>query len=379
MKPNFKIEENIPYADNGVTTSISEDVLLAMMPYLQESYGDPDEPYAVGVEAKDVLEEARRDFADLVGCESKNIWFTSGGTESNNWAIRCQDDLKYPICSSIEHLSVLRSVESKKGFVAPVDENGRMDVDDLKVRLGTGEVSVVSLQFANQDTGIMQDLSEVAEACMAASVPFHVDAAMSFGIEPIHMDDMGIDFLTLSSHKVWGPVGGGLLASSGRYELKPLLLGGEQEGGMRAGPVNMAVVAGFLKAAHLTRSNREGWKNVKKLRDTFELNLKEVVGAVTIGGNARRLSNMSMISFPNSDASFLAAEMERMHKACIGIGGTAEKGSASRVLEAMGFKRTVRESTLRFRFSPWFDKRTAGILTCGICSALREERGRQIV
>jgi cysteine desulfurase len=242
--------------------------------------------------------------------------------------------------------------------------------------LDVGDISVLSVQLANQDTGVMQDIRAVSDLCMSVGVPLHVDASVAFGVEPIDMEEMGIDFLTLSSHKVWGPLGAGALVGNGRFQLSPLLLGGSQEKGMRAGATNMAAIIGFTTASRIMHGKRMEWNRVGRVRDKMEAQLATACNARSIGKN--RLPNMSMVSF-DADATFIAAEMERMHGMCVGVGGTSESGSISRVLRAMGETRTSCGGALRFRFGPWFNDNAADMIVVGASSAIREERGRKIV
>lgn len=371
MKPSFDIDNGIPYVDNAVTTSIKDEVLEAMLPFFQEKFADPDELYEIGQMAADALTEFRETIAEIVGAKPENLWFTSGGTEANNWILKCIKRDGLPYGSVIEHLSVYENTDH-----IGVDENGMLDLKELASILAVGKISVLSVQHANQETGIIQDIPAIAEICQKEDVALHVDASMSFGVIPVDLFDLGANFLTLSAHKIWGPVGVGALVSDGKYEVEPLLTGGKQEGAMRAGPVNMALIAGFAKAAELLRVS--DWTQIEKWRNSAELRLKDVTNVVVIGEQSTRLPNMSCLMFPNSDATFLAAEMERLYGMCVGVGGAAEYGSASRVLQSMGLDRPGREATIRFRFSPWMTKQEADLIVVGSCAALRAEEGKPL-
>lgn len=376
MKINFDIENGIPYVDNAVTTPLGEKILEAMLPFLEERFADPSEPYEPGLQASESLEGFREQIADMVGAKTENVWFTSGGTESNNWVLsRIRKVGAVKVGTKVEHLSVYKNVTSH----ADVDSDGVVKESDLRDLLALGDVSIVSIQHANQETGVIQEIPYLSEVCKEYSVPLHVDAAMSFGIIPVDLFDLGANFVTLSSHKIWGPVGAGALVSDGSYELHPFMFGGEQEGGMRAGPVNMAAIAGFAAAAETMRTSSNQWKEVEKMRNSMELSLKTTVNARVAGENASRLPNMSSLTFDGSDATFLAAELERMYGMCIGVGGAAEDGTSSRVLQAMGMDRPGREATVRLRFSPWLKKQDADQIMVGICSALKAEQVRAIM
>ena len=375
MKPKFEIENGVPYVDSAVTTPLKEEVLEAMLPFLQERFADPGEPYTPGQSAAEALDESREQIAEMTGAEKENVWFTSGGTESNNWILKCFRRPGLPICSSVEHLSVLKNCKTH----IDVDDDGVIDQQQLRDILVSGDVSIVSLQHANQDTGVIQDIPYLGELCKEYGTPLHVDASMSFGIIPVDLFELGANFITLSSHKIWGPVGAGALVSDGKYEIEPLIVGGDQEFGMRAGPVNMAAIAGFAAAAEIMRTSVGNWAKVGKMRDFVERELGDVATVRVNGLEADRLPNMSCVTFPGSDGAFMASELERLYGMCVGIGGAAENGTASRVLEAMGLKRKDRESTLRFRFSPWLTQQEADQIIVGVTSTLRAEAGRPII
>lgn len=375
MKATFDTESGVPYMDNAVTTPLREEVLEAMLPYLQERFADPAEPYEPGRQVAEDLERFRGQVAEMVGADPANVWFTSGGTEANNWALRCHKRPGLPACTEVEHLSVLANASTR----LEVSGDGILELSTLQQSLDIGDVSIMSVQHANQETGVIQDIPAIAGLCKDYGVPLHVDAAMSFGVVPLDLFGLGANFLTLSSHKAWGPVGAGALVSDGKCELTPFIRGGGQERGMRAGPVNMAAVAGFAAAAEFLRTSVREWEAVAALRDSVEVELKDVTSATVVGANADRVPNMSCLTFPGSDAAFLAAELERLYGMCVGVGGTAEPGTASRVLEAMGVDRTDREAAIRLRYGPWLTRQEADQVVVGVCSALRAEEARPIV
>jgi cysteine desulfurase len=379
MRPRFDVPDKSPYFDNGVTTRIPDEVVEAMRPYLYEEFADPGEDCRPGERAAEALVLAREEIADMVGAESANVWFTSGGTEANNWVVRCIEGQGIPVCSSIEHLSVLKPVEAMGGHLISVDGDGRVFLEDLESILNENKVRLVSVQRANQDTGILQDIRKVSELCQMAGVPLHVDACLSFGWERFSMEEWGADFITLSSHKVWGPVGCGALISSGKYPIAPFILGGAQEFGLRAGPVPLALVVGFHAAMKLMWTGvEERAKRIAELRDLVETDLSEVTRAIEFGATVSRLPNFSCLAFPGSDATFLAADLEHRYGMSVGVGGAAEAGSSSRVLAAMGTTEEMRTSALRFRFGSKFNRDDANQIIVGLSSSLREERSRPV-
>lgn len=374
MRRNFEVESGIPYVDNGVTTPISEKVLDAMLPYLQERFADPAELYEPAIQCFEDLERCRASIAEMVGADADKVWFTSGGTEANNWVLRgvCGDGVR--VGTEVEHLSVFQNTDAW----AKVDVDGVVVESSLRGLLESNDVGIVSVQHANQETGVVQDIPYLAELCREFGVPLHVDACMSFGVIPVDLFDLGANFVTISSHKAWGPLGAGALISDGRHPLRPFMLGGEQEGGMRAGPVNMAAVSGFAAAAEELRVSSSKWIGVERMRNSLETSLKDSTNVRIAGENVSRLPNMSSLTFDGSDAAFLAAELERMYGMCVGVGGAAEKGTSSRVLCAMGMDRPGREATIRLRFGPWLAKTECDQVLVGVCGALRAEKAREI-
>lgn len=371
MKPKFEVEDGVAYFDNAVTTPIRQSVLEAMLPFLQEKFANPDEPYEPSRQAAEALSDFRAQIAEMVEAKPENVWFTSGGTEANNWVM--QQTHKRPVAAEIEHRSVSQFIDTP----LRVDKQGQVDLDHLQEVIS--ESAIVSVQHANQETGIIQDIPAVAEVCRTAGVPLHVDAAMSFGVMPVELVDLGANFLTISSHKAWGPVGAGALVSDGTYEIFPMLRGGSQEFGMRAGPVNMPAVAGFAAAAEHLRTSVLQWQTTENLRNHIETELGDILEITAIGSEVDRLPNMACLTFPGCDAAFVVAEMERRSGACVGVGSTDEPGTSSRVLKAMGVDRMRRESSIRLRFPPWFTTQDADHIIVGVSSALREEQSRPLV
>ena len=302
------------------------------------------------------------------------MWFTSSGTEANNWAVTCiQHSGEHVTCSAVEHSSVRKAFGEDMDVIS-VDENGIVSLDELMSFLEDGDTGLVSIQYANQDTGVKQNVSEIADICKFYDVPLHVDACMAFGVEDIDIYELGCNFLTISSHKIWGPVGAGALASDGKFDISPLLVGGNQEFGMRAGAINMPSIAGFACACRKLK-NKSQWRNVAKLRDKIEVKFEESVKKI---GSRNRIPNMMALCFEGHDASFLSAELERRHDVNVGVGGTSESNVSSALVE-MGISIEDCNSTLRFRFGPKFNNQDADRIIVGLQSAMREEQTRQII
>jgi cysteine desulfurase len=369
VNPKFEIDDSSArYFDAGVTTPIGEAVRDAMIPFLEELFGDPNEPAEVCVQVSEKLALFREDIADMLDAEPNNLWFTAGGTESNNWVVHGVRGDGVPLCSEAAHLSVLKPIKAKHGVITPINEDGAIDLESLRENVRLGDVSLVSVQHANSETGVIQDIEAVSEICREHGVPLHVDAAISFGVVPLSLDS-GADFVTLSSHKAWGPLGAGALVSSGRYPIEPWMLGGEQEDGMRAGPVNMAAIAGFHAAAKKLWEMSDEWKKVEKLRDRMENRIASELSEFYVNGSKKRLPNISSMTFIGRDSTMLSAVMEKQYGASVGLGGAGEAGTDSRVLKAMGLSKEDRESSVRVRLGPMTTRDDTNLLRVGLLHA----------
>jgi cysteine desulfurase len=249
------------YLDNAATTCADKSVVEAMLPYLTTQYGNPSSLHGFGTEAKAVLERARAEIALAIGASTApGIIFTSGGTESNNLALKGtafanRDRGNHIIVSSIEHDCILNTCEWLRGqgfriSYIPVDENAVVDVPALKEMI-TPATILVSVMYANNETGTIQPIREIGAICREAGIPFHSDACQAFGKIPLNVEDDMIDLLTINSHKIYGPKGVGALYIRKGLKADPLLHGGGQEGGMRSTTENIPGIAGFVKAAQL--------------------------------------------------------------------------------------------------------------------------------
>ena len=377
MRPRFQIDDGAAlYYDAGETTPIGEVVRNAMVPYLYEKFGDPEDISVVGKSAAASLADYREDFLDLLGVPDGSLWFTSSGTEANNWVVNGVIGVR--VCSAGEHLSVLGPVHKLDGKVIPLGSSGLVDLGALEEVAQAGGVGLVSIQYANSETGIIQEIRKVSNICKEHCIPLHVDASIAFCVESIDMIDIGADFLTLSGHKAWGPLGVGALVSSGKYEVDPWMLGGGQEEGMRAGPVNMAAIAGFHAAAMFLRN--EKWEKVRKLRDSLESELRGIFPDLVVHGDGHeRLPNLTCLSFPGADSTMMSAVLESKYGIIVGVGGVSEKGTSSRVLESMGVSRSDRESSIRLRFGCGISRSDIDLLANGITIALRKEKFEPII
>jgi cysteine desulfurase len=364
--------DEIIYLDNNATTPLDPAVIEEMLPFLREYYGNPSSGYAFAAKARKAVDLARQRLAALLGCEPSEIVFTSGGTESNNAMIHSALQFEprgkfatgrirrggHIVTSAVEHSAVLRPCQDlmKKGcevtFVG-VDRDGNVDVGELEAAIRP-ETALVSLMWANNETGVLFPAEKIAELCHEKGVPFHTDAVQAVGKIPIRLRDTAINFLSLSAHKFHGPKGVGALYLRRGTHFRPLIAGGGQENGRRGGTENVASIVGLGKAAeralvHLT----EGKSQTRLMRDCFEKAILETVSEASVNGaRAPRVPNTSSLSFKGieSPAALLLLDRNRI---CCSAGSACRTGSqeASHVLRAMDSAGDGARRSLRFSFS----------------------------
>ena len=249
---------NRVYVDNAATTAVCSEAVAAMIPYLSEIYGNPSSLHSFGQEASAAIGTARIDIASCIGAQHKEIYFTSGGSESDNWAIfaaanlGAKKDKKHIISSKFEHHAVLHTLArlEKDGFEVTyldVYSDGIIRIDDLKNTIRE-DTALVTIMYANNEIGTIQPIAEIGKVCREKGVLFHTDAVQAVGHVPINVADEHIDLLSLSAHKFHGPKGVGILYINENVKIKPLVHGGAQERNMRAGTENLYGIVGFAKA-----------------------------------------------------------------------------------------------------------------------------------
>lgn len=347
------------YADNAATTALSEAAIQAMLPGLQELYGNPSSLHRKGREARRALEEARSAVARCLGNESGKVYFTSGGTEANNWAIgeaarlSAAQGKKHIISDGIEHHSVLKPLADleKQGFEVtflPVHENGVVRAEELKAVLRP-DTGLVSVMYVNNEVGTIQPIREIGTLCRERGVLFHTDAVQAAGHLPIHMEEDCIDLLTLSGHKFHGPKGAGALCCGRQVPLGPLLRGGGQERGMRSG--TEAIPAILAMAAALQENvNRLGetMAKVSAMRDQLAEGLRKLPGAYYNGDPARQAPGIVSFCFEGIEGESLLLGLD-LAGICASSGSACASGSGapSHVLTAMGIPPQLARGSLR--------------------------------
>jgi len=349
------------YLDHNATTPLNPAVTEAMMPYMTGVYGNPSSVHRFGRLTRDALEQARVQVAQCVDAEPNQVVFTSGGTEANNLAIKgslmSQTAARIAI-SPIEHACMMEPAKAMKKLgwdldLLEVDNQGRLGVDDLEAVMTT-ETKFVSIMAANNETGVLQDLSRLIEVAKSVNSDtlFHSDACQMVGKLPISFKDLGLDLMSLSSHKLYGPQGSGALIVSRSIDLQPQILGGGQEKGLRSGTENLAAIVGFGKAAELATEIQQARKeHVVKLQQQLEEGLVELPGVTVFSARAERLPNTVQLSVQGIDGEALLMQLDRKGFA-VSSGSACDSGRTepSHVLMAMGVDKNTAKGAIRVSF-----------------------------
>jgi cysteine desulfurase len=348
------------YLDHNATTPLHPDVFQAMEPYLNERFGNASGSYRLAREAKTALENSRKKIAECLGAKAHEIIFTSGGTESDNLAIRgvaraFRAKGNHIITSRIEHHAVLRTCEDleKAGFrvtYLPVDSNGCINPDDVRRHIN-GETILISIMAANNETGVIQPIPEIGAVARREGIIFHTDAVQAVGKIPVNVDDFCVDLLSVSGHKFYGPKGVGALYVRKGTPIAPILTGGHHEINLRAGTENIPGIVGLSEALSIATQNLStATHTLSTLRQRFESSILKKIDGVQINGvSAPRVPNTSNMSF-----QFIEGESILLHLDLKGI--CASSGSAcstespepSHVLLAMGVPARTAQGTIRF-------------------------------
>ena len=347
------------YLDNASTTKVRSEVLDAMIPYFCEKYGNPSSIYPLGQEASDAVAEARATLAGIVGCTPKELYFTSGGTEADNWAIKGfafanQEKGKHIVTSAIEHHAVLHTCEAleKLGFevtYVPVDSDGLVDPADFEAAIRPDTI-LASIMFANNEIGTVQPIPELAKIAHDHNVVFHTDAVQAFCHEYINVKEMGIDMLSTSAHKLYGPKGVGFLYIRKGLKVLNLIDGGQQERGRRATTENVPGIVGFAAAAALAEAEREEQHDRQAaIRDhAFKRMSEEIPFAKLNGHPTKRLANNINFSFEFIEGEGMLLQLAA-RGICVSSGSACTSGSLdpSHVLLAIGLPHEIAHGSLR--------------------------------
>ena len=351
------------YLDNAASTAVHPEVVKEMLPYFDVQYGNPSSIHQFGRKTKNAIEKARKQVAALIGAEPDEILFTSGGTESNNtifYGIKFQGaklEGSQIITSSIEHDAVLKPIREfeKNGCQVtylPVDEHGIVNSDDITNSI-TPQTVMVSIMFANNEVGTIQPIKEISKICNKYQIPLHTDAVQAAGKVPINVKELGVDALSISSHKINGPKGVGALFIKKGFTVVPYLLGGGQENGMRSGTENVASIVGFGKACEIAKESLN--KNISHFQVLHSSMLSKIVKEIPYvklnGHTEKRIFNNIHLTFLGVNGEDLIIKLdEHGIAASTGSACSVHTQKASHVLEAMGFNHEQITGSLRISF-----------------------------
>ena len=371
------------YLDNNATTRVADEVIVAMTPYYREHFGNPHAIHTLGRRAHDGVEEARRSVARLVDAEPSEVIFTSCGTEGNAMVIRGLLDAKPErrkiVATAVEHpsvLSLLRALESAGKIelsIVPVDSNGALDLDAMK-RMVDERTLLVSVMQAQNETGVLHPVPEVADIAHSAGALLHVDSVQAAGKVPVSTRDLGADFLTISGHKFHAPKGVGALTIRRGLSLRPLWYGGGQELGMRSGTEPVPSLAGLGVAAEMAREAVTRFGTVTALRDELERGILESVDDVSINGASQpRLGNTASIAFHGREGDAIVRTLDA-EGICVTAGAACHSGKVEPTATMRAMNKPLREAmgTVRFSLSRYTTAAEVG-------DALRIVRSVQII
>ncbi|MBW8035019.1 MAG: cysteine desulfurase NifS [Planctomycetes bacterium] len=350
------------YMDNNATTKVADEVIEEMMPYFGELYGNPSSMHTFGGQVGKKIVQARQRVASLIGCQPEEIIFTSCGTESDNTAIRGALSLsggkRKIVTTRVEHPAVIgtcRKLENEGYMLVEigVDKNGNLDMDELRDSIDDN-TAIVSIMHANNETGVIFPIHEIAEFVKSKGVMFHTDAVQAVGKIPINLAESAIDLLSISGHKLHAPKGVGVLYARKGTRISPFMLGGHQESGKRAGTENVPGIIALGKACQLAGDNMdEENTRVKNLRDRLEKAILTACPDSFVNGNTdNRLPNTSNISFEYIEGEAILLMMNKFG-ICASSGSACTSGSLepSHVLRAMGVPFTAAHGSIRFSLS----------------------------
>lgn len=346
------------YFDHNSTTALKLQVLEAMMPYMTNQHGNPASQHSYGRNAHGAIEQARRQVAQAVGAQANQIIFTASGTEANNFAITgiaSNLDQAQLLTSSIEHPCVSNPAKAMqyRGWQAnsiKVSDSCELDMQDLQTQLEV-PTNLVSVMLANNETGTIQNIDKVVELAAAKKVLVHTDAVQALGKIKVDFTALGVHAMTVSSHKIGGPLGAGALVLNKRVDIQPLLYGGGQEKGLRSGTENIAAIVGFGAACELaTQSLTDFGAHTEMLRNQLETGLASL-NAVIFGQQAKRLPNTSFFAFENIDGETLVTALDKLGFAVAsGSACSSASGEPSHVLLAMGVDTDAARGAIRVSF-----------------------------
>lgn len=346
------------YMDNAATTRITDSVFQAMLPYLKKNYGNPSAIYSLGQRSRAAIENSRIKIAEILGVKASEIYFTSSGSESDNWALKgslLPNQENHIISSKIEHPAILNSLKKIEKWggetsLISVDNEGFVDLDEIESSI-KDSTRLISIMFANNEIGTIEPLAEIAKIAKAKNILFHTDAVQAMGNIKFKIEDIGVDMLSLSGHKLGAPKGVGLLYVKEGIELDSFLDGGEQERGQRASTENLASIVGLARALEDAYNNIEERTSItRELRDYTIEKLLNIDGVILNGPKEKRLPGNINITLKNTKPQTMVQYLD-MFDICVSSGSACAAGSInpSHVLRAIG--RSEEDSLSMLRLS----------------------------
>lgn len=355
--------KDIIYLDNAATTRVAQEAMDAMLPFFMEQYGNAGGIYSLGIKSRQAMEKSRRILAQSIGADFREIYFTGGGSEADNWALKAAAEAygykgKHIIVSQIEHHAVLNTCEylKQRGYeitYVGVDEYGILKLDELK-RAVRFDTILISVMFANNEVGTVQPIKEIGEIAKERGILFHTDAVQAHGHIPIDVNEYAIDMLSASAHKINGPKGIGFLYIRQGLKIHSLIHGGHQERGRRAGTENIPGIAGYGAAVQKAAASlQERMAKESSLRDYLTDRLLEEIPDCRLNGHrTKRLPGNVNVSFPSVEGEALLIMLD-MEGICASSGSACTQGlpDPSHVLLAMGVSRQRAKGSLRLTLS----------------------------
>jgi cysteine desulfurase len=379
-------KDKLIYLDNNATTPLDPDVADKMCWFLREHFGNPSSIYPIGRAVKEIINQARENVATALGAQRSEVFFTASGTESDNWALRgvldTSPEKREVITSTIEHPAVLNQAKylEKKGIkvsYVPVDNYGVIDLDFLRAAI-TPQTALISIMYANNEIGTIQPIETVVAIAREHGVLVHSDAVQAFGKIRFDVEKLGVDFLSVSAHKIYGPKGVGALYVRKGIDICPFIHGGRQERGMRAGTENTIGIVGFGEAARVLMDHgRKDQEKIEKLADSLKRGIEERIPKVIFNGHPeKRVKNTLNVAFPGLEAeAILLALATKGISVSTGSACSSESEEISPVLLSIGLRPEIARSCIRIslgRFNTEDDIQTVVRELPGIISKLRQ-------
>ena len=377
------------YLDNAATTQVYPEVVDAMLPFFTEHYGNPSAIYSFADEAESAVDKARGEVANLIGAKKEEIYFTGGGSESDNWALKATAEAysnkgKHIITTAIEHHAILHTAQwlEKHGFEVTyvgVDEDGKVKLDELKAAIRPDTI-LISVMAANNEIGTIQPVKNVCNIAAEYAIPVHTDAVAAYGHIPVNVKELGVDYLSVSAHKIGGAKGTGFLYAKAA-NINPYIYGGGQEKGKRSGTENVAGIMGLAKAAEIAQEkldSRIEEENITKNYITDRI-LREIKGSSLNGDYKKRISGNMNFAFTGINGGELVIMLDK-NGICVSAGSACHgnSGGPSHVLKAIGLDDEAAQSSIRLTLGRGLTKKECDYCVECIKRAVQELRSNAV-